>query len=346
MRIGTWNVEWFDALFGAGDALLLDDAPSGRQDVSRRTQGEAIARVLRAIDPDILLVVEAPDTGRSRSTIRALEGFAAHFGLRQSEAVIGFRNDTHQELAFLFDPGVATLRHDPKGAFSDGTTQVTGAPRFNGRFRRDVDADGRSDLHAFSKPPVEVEALIAPGGAILRLIGVHTKSKYPHGARSHEEAMRIALENRRKQLTECVWLRLRIDEHLAAGDDLVVLGDLNDGPGLDGFEALFGKSGVEIVLGDREGPGSRLVDPHAEALTLPRRGIAPTTARFYDPERRMYLNALLDYAMLSPALAARARPVWRVWHPFDNPDCLDRPELREALLAASDHFPVTVDLRA
>ncbi len=38
------------------------------------------------------------------------------------------------------------------------------------------------------------------------------------------------------------------------------------------------------------------------------------------------------------------RPEWRIWHPFDDPVCYKTPELREALLAASDHFPVSVDL--
>lgn len=344
MRIGTWNVEWFDGLFDEANRLVEDEAPSLRRGVSRAAQSAAIAHVLRAVDPDLLLVVEAPDTGRRRSTIRALEGFAARHGLRQRDCIIGFQNDTHQEIALLFDPRRAEAHHDPQGAFTDGTSRVEGVPRFNGRFRWDVDADGRSDLHAFAKPPLEAAVLWKPSGARFRLIGVHTKSKYPHGARSDGEAVRIAIANRRKQLVECIWIRRRVEEHLARGEDLVVLGDFNDGPGLDGYEALFGRSGVEVVLGEGEAPERRLEDPHARALAAPRRGILPATARFHDPERNMYLNALLDYVMLSPGLAARAAPVWRIWHPFDNPDCYGDPALREALLAASDHFPVTVDL--
>lgn len=34
------------------------------------------------------------------------------------------------------------------------------------------------------------------------------------------------------------------------------------------------------------------------------------------------------------------RPVWRILHPFDDPACWKDPDLREALLTASDHFPV------
>lgn len=47
--------------------------------------------------------------------------------------------------------------------------------------------------------------------------------------------------------------------------------------------------------------------------------------------------------MVSPDLRALS-PKWRIWHPFDDAGCYCVPELRDALLAASDHFPVTIDL--
>ena len=117
------------------------------------------------------------------------------------------------------------------------------------------------------------------------------------------------------------------------------MGDFNDGPGLDEYEALFGRSGVEVVLG--EGEAARLFDPHARMALGQRIAAQPATARFAQPDGH-WLSALLDYIMLSPDLAARAR--WSIWHPFDNPDCYGDPDLREALLTASDHFPVVCDL--
>ncbi|HSF92046.1 MAG TPA: endonuclease, partial [Paracoccaceae bacterium] len=36
---------------------------------------------------------------------------------------------------------------------------------------------------------------------------------------------------------------------------------------------------------------------------------------------------------------------WRIWHPFDDPECFDDAELQAALLIASDHFPVSVDMQ-
>jgi len=46
---------------------------------------------------------------------------------------------------------------------------------------------------------------------------------------------------------------------------------------------------------------------------------------------------------VSPDLTVK-EPAWRIWHPFDDPDCWRLPELRDALLLASDHFPVTLDI--
>ena len=87
----------------------------------------------------------------------------------------------------------------------------------------------------------------------------------------------------------------------------------------------------------------RLREPHAELALQSKVGITPTTARFYLKPQRRYFEALLDFIMVSPDLAARG-PDWRIWHPFNDPGVMAVPELREALLQASDHFPVTIDL--
>ena len=50
----------------------------------------------------------------------------------------------------------------------------------------------------------------------IRLIGAHLKSKAPHGAGSRDEAIRISIANRRKQLAQAVWLARRVKMHVAA----------------------------------------------------------------------------------------------------------------------------------
>jgi hypothetical protein len=341
LRLASYNVEWFNALFDDNGRLLQDSAPSTRYKTSRGEQLSALGIVFTALDADGIVIVEAPDSNGKRSTVRALENFARTFGLRARKALIGYPSETEQEIAFLYDPDRLTARHDPLGggSTSHGSTE---APRFDGTFRYDLDGDAVSETLRFSKPPLEI-AVTTAIGTRLRLIGVHAKSKNPHGAVGHQAQLRLSIENRRKQLAQCLWLRQRVEGHLSAGDSLVVLGDFNDGPGIDEFERLFGRSGVEIVLGTTLDPAQRLTDPHA-AMALQRKGgLAPTTARFYLAPQKRFFEALLDFVMVSPDLAAKA-PEWRIWHPFNDPGVAKVPELREAILQASDHFPVTIDL--
>ncbi len=329
MRLATYNVEWFTHLFDDAGRLLDDGEWSGRHDVTRRDQIEALGIVFTALDADGVMIIEAPDSHRKRDGIAALETFADTMGLRARRAISGFVNQTQQEIAFLYDPEVLSVSHDPRGT-----------PRFDASYRIDLDVDSAPEKVSWSKPPLEL-AVRTAGGSNLRLIGVHAKSKAPHGARGRDALMRVAIENRRKQLAQCIWLRERVDDHLDAGDALVVLGDFNDGPGLDEYEKLFGRSGVEIVIGGET--DTRLYDPHAETIINRPFGAAPTSARFWMADRGRYMETLLDYIMVSPDLRDRTGD-WRIWHPFDDPACYRTPELHQALLTASDHFPVTVEI--
>ena len=330
LRLATWNVEWFTSLFDDQDRPLEDAQPAHRHGTSRGDQLAAIAIVMTAMQADGIMVIEAPDTNGKRQSVRALEGFARRYGLQTTRAVTGFKSETEQEITFLFSPDRISARHDPQGS-----------PRFDGTFYHDLNGDGLPEPIRPSKPPLELEILAR--GKVLRLIGVHVKSKAPHGARNPTEATRLAIQNRRKQLAECLWLRSRVEEYLAQGDDLIVMGDFNDGPGLDKFEQLFGYSGVEVVMGLSSPPARQLHDPHA-AMALKSR-LQPTTARFWNNSSERYFEALLDFIMVSPGLLrGAAPPQWRIWHPLNDPACWKAPELREALLTASDHFPVTLDL--
>lgn len=351
LRIAAYNIEWFGNLFDDDDRLIADETWSARWNITRRRQGAAIAEVMRAVDADIFQIVEAPDQDRRHSCVAALEGFAATFGLRQRRALIGFENDTRQELALLYDPDRASARHMPRGVRYDapeappepGTLSADAyAPRFDGDLPLDIDLDGVIDFHRFSKPPLEAEVEV--DGAMLRLIGVHAKSKSAHGAKDEADELRISILNRRKQLAQCEWIRRRVEGHLDLGEDVIVLGDFNDGPGIDRYEQMFGRSGVEVAMGDISDPDRLLRNPYVKPRERSRFGWRPSTSRFYNRETKTYMNALLDFVMLSPDLARRAHAKWRIWHPFDDAACFADAELKAALLDASDHFPVSVDL--
>jgi len=347
LRLASYNIAWFARLFDRRNRLLADGGDSVIWGVTRARQAEAIAQVVGRVDADCIAVIEAPNSGHRQSCVTELENFARHFGLRQRAALIGFENPTNQEIALLFDPDRIAAEHAPIGEVLDEAAARSGrlpfgAPRFDSVYPLDLDGDGRVELHRFSKPPLEAVVADRATGLEFRLIAVHLKSKAPHIHGSPAELERRAHENRDKQYAQAAWLRARLEEHIAAGEDVVALGDFNDGPGHDPFEAKTGRSSVELVMNGKTQPEMKMVNPYAAEPE----GRAASTARFYDDRTDSHVEALIDFVMLTPGLAARTSPDWRIWHPLRDPDCAADPVLSAALLDASDHFPVTVDLTA
>ena len=321
LRLAAWNIAWFADLFDRSDRLRLDATESALPGVSRRRQAEAIATVLRAVDADLYAILEAPNTGRRQSTVRALEGFAGRFSLRQRAAVIGQPSPTHQEIALLFDPGRLAARPLPIG--------------------RDVAA--AEVLALFSKPPLEATVRDRCGGLTFHLVALHLKASEAVAVRAGAagQAARVrqqaSVDKRRMQAR---WLRRRVISRLAEGAELVVLGDFNDGPGRGPDDP---ESSVQVVAGLADEDGPRLVCPWIGG-DMEDGEARPVTARFADPAADREQAALIDFILLSPGLAARTGPCWRVWAPAPFGDGADA--FAEALRAASDHFPVTVDLHA
>ncbi|MBI1173180.1 endonuclease [bacterium] len=344
LRLATYNVEWMNALFDDKGQPVATAELSARYNITKADQLAALGIVFTALNADGIMIIEAPDQSRKRSTTAALEAFARMCGLRTRKAIIGFASDTEQEIAFLYDPDVIRVGHDPQGTPAPAKGAPLGpggAPRFDTGLRHDINADGVDELVVFSKPPLELS--VTAGARNLHLIGVHAKSKIPHGVTNKDDFRRISIENRRKQLAECHWLRARAEEHLTRHDSLIVLGDFNDGPGLDRYQRLFGQSGVEVMLGLGLPRPNRLYDPHAFLALNQRAGLRPTSARFWLAPQNCYFEALLDYIMVSADLFAEG-PAWRIWHPFNDPRIAAVPELQAAILTGSDHFPVTIDL--
>ena len=104
MKIATYNVEWFNSLFNDAGHLINDDTWSSRWGITKEQQTAALGAVFQAMDLDGAMIIEAPDSSKHRNATAALETFAARFKLRARKAIIGFENDTQQEICFLYDP--------------------------------------------------------------------------------------------------------------------------------------------------------------------------------------------------------------------------------------------------
>lgn len=335
LRLATYNIAWFNALFDDKGEFLNNRSESARHGITKAQQFAAIGVVLRSLNADGIMVIEAPDTNARRSSVAALQRFAQHFGLRTNRAIMGYMSETEQEITFLYDPQILSVRHDPMGLPDARST----APRFD--MTLDYVIDGKRQSARFSKPPLELAVTLGDGSA-LRLIGVHIKSKAVHDATTAQRFSEISIQNRRKQLAESFWLRARIDEVLSQTQALVVMGDLNDGPGLDVYERKFGYSCVEVVTGQSDPLKQRLFDPHSLSDTKIWGQMVPSSGRFWDQASQSYVDSMLDFILVPETIAHRAQ--WRIWHPLHAPEIVANPALAQALLLASDHFPVSIDL--
>ena len=248
LRVGAYNVEWFDDLFDSSNQLK-----TGGEEVERL---DAIAAVITSIDCDALAVTEAPNTtaNRNQTTIKKLTNFAAHYQLRLTKVRTGLLSSGRQEQAVMFDPSRLRVEHRPGGRKNSATN-----PRFDEEFRVDSDADRIKEIYEHYRPPLETVVTDNTTGKTFRLMVVHAKSK---GIFSSVDQTHLELEsqrNRRKLYAESTSIRQRVEQWLADGESVIACGDINDGPGIDWYEKPFGRSAVEIILGDIFEPKSLLV---------------------------------------------------------------------------------------
>ncbi|MEM8728885.1 MAG: endonuclease/exonuclease/phosphatase family protein [Pseudomonadota bacterium] len=330
MRLMSYNIEWFDDWFEPDNSLK-----TGPEAVAKF---DAIAAVMAAIDPDLIGITEGPNTTTTtgqRDTVTALETFAAAKGLRQSKAMMGFPSAGRQEIAVLFDPAKVAVDHAPGGSNSSKSN-----PPFNKTFYVDSDGDGIDEVYKHYRPPLEAKVTPTDGTAPFWMIVAHAKSKGIFSAMDQVHFERTSTRNRRKLFAECTSIRKRVDDWLEDDRPVVVMGDINDGPGFDYYERRFGRSAVELIIGDPLVYNTILRYP----LGRPKFGTfgwEPSTARFTDRFTEDRVNALIDHIIVSPQIALTDDSPYIVWNPFQTDAA---KALKSPLLDASDHFPVTLDL--
>lgn len=134
-------------------------------------------------------------------------------------------------------------------------------PKFDEEFRVDTDRDRIQEVYEHYRPPLELKVTSKASGASLRAMVVHAKSKGIFNAVDQAHLQRESDRNRRKLLAECTSIRSRVDQWLDDGEHVVVMGDINDGPGLDYYEQAFDRSAVEIIMGDLFDPSRILLAP-------------------------------------------------------------------------------------
>ena len=327
MRICSVNVEWMNDWFTSDDepaAFRAQFRRDGQLNDTAETAGR-LAAMLKAIDADVIAIQEGPSR-------------AAELALFVDEYLDGayefFHGDSggQQKLALLYRAVTSAALTAPEDLVSD--------------WEADVDGDAVLDRYRFTRTPLVVDLVI--GDQPLQLVVAHTKSNFINMGRelwenpeTRQAFIVEALTNRRRISAEGMRIRRYLDARLRADPaaPIIVLGDLNDGPGLDYFEERYLTHNVtDIVVGSAFRPEWQFTHaqhdvPAARALHRRVRGLHP------DP------RGPPAAARPHPALA-RARTRWgsgAIRHAEYDAQVVNGGVRRQD--RPCDHRPVTVDLR-
>jgi endonuclease/exonuclease/phosphatase family metal-dependent hydrolase len=343
VRLCSYNIEWFDKAFNADNTLKTDE--------DSLRQLDAVAAALKLMDPDLVGVVEGADTSKSspKNTVACLEAFARAYDLRTAKALTGYVSAGQQELAILYDPAKLSAGWQPGGKAGDRDN-----PPFDGEIYIDTNSDRIVEVYTHFRPPLEAEITRVGGEGKFRLLVVHAKSKGMFDRYDMVHYQREAERNRRKLFGECLHIRRRLNEWQDQGHEFVVMGDVNDGPGMDSYEARFGRSAVEMILGDLFDSARSLIH-HGEVPRWTGHGWRPWTTRYEAAFTEDTVRAMIDHIFTSRGItAAGAFPQTTYWN-WDHPlmdfkgsdtdaERAEKERISQIFKDASDHFPVTLDI--
>jgi exonuclease III len=338
MRVVNWNIEWMNDWFvGGGSVAFRQHNPrTGITDVAGLCR--RVASVINNLDPDVLTIEEGP------SDIREMELFVDTYLIDERRNrlfdIFGGIDGGAQKIYTLVKKG-GEFRNPTIPA--DDLTQALREP-----WEADIDGDYQLEDYEFTRQPLVLEGTKRNGDSKLRIVTLHTKSKYVHNGESlwknpdtRIQYVKAALKNRRRISSEAMRVRKYLDDLLNKEIDslIITMGDFNDGPGIDYFEKRYLTHNVtDILLGSTYYPG--LLFRHAFLERVPED--QRYTAIFDDfiddiPGRHL----LLDHILISPALSSRIEESGIAHGEYDAGTDHNASGRQKYV---SDHRPVYVDL--
>ncbi len=331
LKIAVYNMKWMKRLFTA------QGKPVTTGDEAKRSA--KLAEVVKAIDPDILGIVEGPDTtvGGSKSASKQLVAWAAHHGLHSSyKAVHGLPSAGQQELCALYKSNKVKLVHKPE--------KRTSKDPFDRPFLVDTTDSLIMEQYKHYRPPLEVSVKSATSNKeIARIIVAHTKSKGIFDNVDMARFEQLSERNRKKLYAECLSIRERCNQWIKDDPDrgVIVMGDINDGVGMDYYERRFMRSAIDLLLGDVWEPDFILTHVLPKPK-LNKYGWVPSSHRYENKFTEDKFNVLIDHVLVSGGIRVKDALVWNPYLQQKDANTTSKVKaLKETLREASDHYPVS-----
>ncbi len=356
IKVGVWNMEWMNDLFGSDGGFKPDDSTvrgpkppwekSGPTVIKRR---KALSGVIDELGFEVLVVVEGPNKkeelqlffdsdvkGTWSCDVQPSHGGSQIIGL-------AVRRDTGR---FADPPFERFNIAEGQGGEAERLSRATNP------FTLDTDDDEIKELHKFERRPLYAEIRLA-GGKRFRVVGLHLKSKGIFKSYEWSKWWLMADANRKKILAQCTQLRREFLDYYLTGEHtrdipLIVCGDINDGPGMDTSERKLNASGFETLMGNVWKPelclGNALFDGLDEKARRSTDYSSILSTRFDDPVFDSQHEVWIDHLLYS-----RNRPgAWlknaRTWIKKRGSKDKDFVDILYKYKYASDHSPLSAEV--
>jgi endonuclease/exonuclease/phosphatase family metal-dependent hydrolase len=329
LKVTSFNGEWMNDWFLSGASVpkfktKFKDRESNKM-IDTDTVASKVAKVIRSINPDILAIQEGPSEKKEMQLF--IDTYLGNQGYKCETGSDGSSQKIH------------LLYKQEKFASTKKVNAGYDAWEF--------DRDGDYDLEniKFTRTPLEMDFEVNVSGGDgggekkLKVISVHLKSPFVQNGQQmwkNPDTRRFyvaeALQSRRRTLTEATEIRKRVDSIFDKSPGIVILGDMNDGPGKEYFEKfLLGMDITGELLGNVYYPKNiftTTLDPEKDYTVI-----------FDDfVENQPKKKILLDRILISPSFVRRL-DAGRVEHNAYDSQVTD-PESREG--RPSDHRPVSI----
>ena len=340
MKLVSWNIEWMNNWFVGGHKVEMRTQQISRGKIlieNVPALAQRITNVLKTLDADVVTIQEGPSDFREMQLYVDL-----------------FLND---------DQGNPI--YDVLGGLGKGAQKVYAFVKKSGQFKNatlvkdeltleleeewlaDIDGDLVLEEYGYTRPPLVIEGEFK--GDKIRIISLHTKSKFVYSQRSlwenenrRMEFIQAAMKNRRRISAEGFRLRKYLNDVMTDNPTkkVIVTGDWNDGPGNDYFERNYLTHNItDIILGSTFYP--KLLFRHALLDKVPHDELY--TAIFDDfiddiDNRKI----LLDHIVASPALANGIINGGVCHQEYEN--AINHQATTDREKFPSDHRPVFIEL--
>ncbi|MBD2100043.1 endonuclease/exonuclease/phosphatase family protein [Leptolyngbya sp. FACHB-261] len=230
-KVMTWNVE---NLYRFGNAF----GPKTQEKYTEKLK--SLAKVILALDPDVLALQEIGDLKALDELLALLQGRYPHTHISASPDPRGIR------VGFLAK--LAIEEHEEIAAFPEGSLlKVRGQDTEESI--TEITRMGRGALRILVRPKQDMAIHLINAHLKSKLLTFPPKANQPRFAPSDEnERARVAGLALLRRTAEAVALRVKANELLEnnAKQGLIILGDLNDVPSAATTQILQGPNGSEI----------------------------------------------------------------------------------------------------